>query len=69
MAGDTQPVGPDRETPAGGREGRSRPPDEEIPVGPFPNWTWVYGTVLVYGALVILGLWVLSRILDPGVTS
>jgi hypothetical protein len=36
------------------------------PIGIFPTWSWVYGTVLVYGALVILVLWVLSRVLDPG---
>jgi hypothetical protein len=40
--------------------------DDKGPVGPFPNWSWVYGTVLVYGVLMILALWVLTRILDPG---
>ena len=40
-------------------------PEDEGPVGPFPSWAWVYGTVLVYGILVILGLWVLTRLLDP----
>lgn len=39
--------------------------EDEGPVGPFPSWSWVYGTVLLYGALVILALWVLTRILDP----
>lgn len=41
--------------------------DEDLgPVGLFPSWRWVYGTVLVYGALMILVLWVLTRVLDPG---
>jgi len=48
----------------GGGEGV--PDGEEGPVGPFPSWGWVYGTVLVYGAAVILGLWILTRALDPG---
>ena len=60
--------------PAGGGVGpgpkgvRSIREDEKGPIGPFPNWKWVYGTVLVYGTLVILALWILTRILDPGVT-
>lgn len=36
------------------------------PVGPFPSWKWVYGTVLVYGTLTILILWALTRILGSG---
>ena len=36
------------------------------PVGIFPSWKWVYGTVLVYGTLVILILWALTWILEPG---
>lgn len=39
---------------------------EREPVGPFPNWTWVYGTVIVYGILVIGLLVILTRVLDPG---
>jgi hypothetical protein len=42
-----------------------RPDVEEGPIGFFPTWSWVYGTVLVYGALVILVLWILTRVLDP----
>ena len=42
--------------------------DEQGPIGLFPSWKWVYGTVLVYGVLVILALWILTRILDPRVT-
>lgn len=41
-------------------------PDEAGPIGVFPNWRWVYTTVVVYGVLVILALLVLSRVLDPG---
>jgi len=40
--------------------------EEEGRVGPFPSWKWVYGTVLVYGTLVIGVLWILTRLLDPG---
>jgi len=53
--------------PGRGMGSRSEP-DEEGPVGPFPSWKWVYGSVLAYGALVIIALWILTRILDPGVT-
>jgi hypothetical protein len=38
-------------------------------VGPFPSWGWVYGTVLVYGVVVILVLIVLSRVLSHGAGS
>ena len=41
--------------------------EDEGPVGIFPSWGWVYGTVLVYGGAMILFLWVLTRLLDPGV--
>jgi len=43
-----------------------RPPDEEGPIGPFPDWRWVYGTVLVYGVVVIGVLTILTRILSFG---
>ena len=43
-------------------------PDEAGPIGMFPNWRWVYTTVVVYGVLVILALLVLTRVLDPGST-
>jgi hypothetical protein len=39
--------------------------EDEGPVGIFPSWAWVYGTVLVYGVLMILALWILTRLLDP----
>ena len=41
--------------------------EDEGPVGIFPSWAWVYGTVLVYGVLMILALWALTRLLDPTV--
>lgn len=47
------------------RDDKGAPGDETERLGPFPSWNWVYGTVLVYGALVIIVLWVLTRLLDP----
>lgn len=38
--------------------------DDDGRVGPFPNWTWVYSTVVVYGFLVIVGLLVFTRLLN-----
>lgn len=55
--------GPEGARPGGGPGG---PNEEDGPIGPFPSWRWVYGTVLVYGAAVILGLWILTRAMDPG---
>lgn len=50
--------------------GSERAQDEDRgPVGPFPSWGWVYGTVLVYGLLVIVVLWILTGLLDPGAGS
>jgi hypothetical protein len=42
------------------------PPDDEGPIGIFPDWGWVYGTVIVYGVVVIGILTVLTRILSFG---
>jgi len=42
--------------------------DEAGPIGPFPSWPWVYAAVLIYGFLMILFLWVLTKLLDPGAT-
>jgi hypothetical protein len=39
---------------------------EKETVGPFPSWAWVYGTVVVFGILLIGLLVVLTRVLDPG---
>ena len=47
------------------RDGEGAPVDEAERLGPFPSWKWVYGTVLVYGTLVIIVLWILTRLLDP----
>lgn len=47
---------------------RAVKPDEAGPIGVFPNWRWVYTTVVVYGVLVILALLLLTRVLDPGGT-
>jgi len=38
--------------------------EERGPVGIFPSWKWLYGTVLVYGTLMIIALWILTRVLD-----
>lgn len=41
--------------------------DETGRIGIFPNWTWVYVTVVLYGIVVIGVLTILSRILGFGV--
>ena len=38
-------------------------PQEER-VGIFPSWKWVYGTVVVYGVVMVLFLLILTRLLD-----
>ncbi len=48
---------------------RAARPDEAGPIGVFPNWRWVYTTVVVYGVVVILALLVLTHVLDPGGTQ
>ncbi len=58
MVGESRGMAPE----PGGKPRR----DEEGRIGPFPSWSWVYATVLIYGVLMILALWVLTRILDPG---
>jgi hypothetical protein len=60
-----------REGGSGSPPGPGNPtvrPDEAGPIGVFPNWRWVYTTVVVYGVLVILALLVLTYVLDPGGT-
>jgi hypothetical protein len=37
-------------------------------VGPFPSWRWVYGTLIVYGILMMGLLTLLTWLLDPGAT-
>lgn len=46
---------------AGGEE-----EEEEGAVGIFPSWRWLYGVVLIYGALMVIALWLLTGLLDPG---
>ena len=55
---------PDGGPQPGAQGGQSAVGDEEGRVGPFPNWTWVYSTVVVYGFLVIVALLILTRILN-----
>ena len=38
-------------------------------IGVFPSWRWVYGTVIVWGIVVIVTLTILTRILGFGVDS
>ena len=41
-------------------------PDDEGPIGIFPSWGWVYGTVLVWFVVVVVALYVLTVTLDFG---
>ena len=43
--------------------------DEEGRIGIFPSWRWVYGTVVVYGVVVIVVLTILTHLLGFGVGS
>lgn len=47
-------------------EQRQEAPEENGPVGLFPSWKWLYVTVVVYGAVVILVLYLLTVLLDFG---
>jgi hypothetical protein len=40
--------------------------DDEGRIGIFPDWNWVYWTVVIYGVLTIGVLILLTRILDFG---
>ena len=40
------------------------PQDERV--GIFPSWRWAYGTVVVYGVIMILFLLTLTRMLNFG---
>ncbi len=55
-------------TPA--TESTQQPPsgedDREERIGPFPSWGWLYTTVIVYGAAVILILYILTIVLGFG---
>ena len=52
--------GMDSEGPGG------RPEDESGPIGPFPSWRWVYGSVIVYTVLAIALLHVFTVTFDHG---
>jgi len=47
-------------------EKASRGDDREERIGPFPSWEWLYATVIVYGAAVILLLYILTIVLGFG---
>lgn len=47
-------------------ERHREPPGEEGPVGLFPSWTWLYGTVLAWFVVVVVVLYVLTVVLDFG---
>jgi hypothetical protein len=55
---------PDGGAQPGLRETKLPGDDDGGRVGPFPNWTWVYSTVFVYGIVVIGVLLVLTRVLN-----
>lgn len=40
--------------------------DREERIGLFPTWGWLYATVIVYGAAVILILYILTIVLGFG---
>ena len=40
--------------------------DREERIGPFPSWRWLYATVIVYGVVVILLLYILTIVLGFG---
>lgn len=48
-------------------KGEEMTEEETGRIGIFPNWDWVYATVVVYGVVVIGVLTILSRILGFGV--
>jgi hypothetical protein len=44
------------------------PEDEAGRIGVFPNWRWLYTTVVIYGVVVIVVLLFLTRFLSFGAT-
>jgi len=66
--GRSEPLGAPEGEVLGGPTGSEEKPrsDEAGPIGPFPSWPSVYGTVVVYGVAMILFLWILTHLLDPG---
>lgn len=52
------------EGPSGGAE--PLPDDEGEPIGIFPTWGWMYGTVIVWAAFLVLVLYVFTVTFDFG---
>lgn len=64
---DGPPDGPDDAASPSSPDGSSDEPlDDEGPIGIFPSWGWVYGTVLVWFVVVVAALYVLTVTLDFG---
>lgn len=40
--------------------------DEAGPIGIFPSWPWVYGTVVVWAAVSVVLLWIFTVTFDHG---
>ncbi len=47
-----------------GRAGEPDPEDEGGPIGPFPSWGWVYGSIIVYTVLAIALLHIFTVTFD-----
>ncbi len=67
--------GPDDVQRLGGRTPGGEPPgvgpdsipeDEGGPIGIFPSWGWVYGTVIAWAAFLVLLLYVFTITFDYG---
>jgi hypothetical protein len=43
------------------------PDDEGEPIGPFPTWRALYGTVLLWAAVLVILLYVFTKVFDRGV--
>ncbi|MDX1567900.1 MAG: hypothetical protein R3223_08875 [Longimicrobiales bacterium] len=56
--------GKGKEPPGAGPD--SIPDDEAGPIGIFPSWAWVYGTVIAWATLLILLLYVFTITFDFG---
>ncbi|MFW6200448.1 MAG: hypothetical protein ACOC8K_07745 [Gemmatimonadota bacterium] len=54
--------GKDQEPPGVGPG--SIPDDEAGPIGIFPSWAWVYGTVIAWASFLILLLYVFTITFD-----
>jgi hypothetical protein len=65
MATDREPEGA-AGVPAATESAPAKETEPEDPIGPFPTWGRLYATVFIYGAILILILLILTRVLDPG---